>query len=202
MLNRFKNRWFLDLLAMVLFVIPQSGAVSAANPTAAEAAQMLSGRELGSTPMLEDLEELCDRIGGRPTGSEACNRAVDWAVAKFRAAGVDAVHTESYTIPNLWLSGKSEGECLEPARFPIRLAAAPGTASTPAVAIEAPLVDVGEGSAEGFAVPGEKARGAIALVHSRQMETAEDLFREYARDRPLLAQLPRSAERSVLFAQG
>jgi len=199
MLNRFKKRWFLDLLAVALFAIPQNLAVSAANPTAAEAAQMLSGRELGSTPMLEDLEELCDRIGGRPTGSEACDRAVNWAVAKFRAAGVDAVHTESYLIPNLWLGGRSEGECLEPARFPIRLAAAPGTASTPAGALEAPLVDVGEGSAEGFAVLGEKARGAIALVHSRQMETAADLFREYTRDLPLLALAEKAGVAALLL---
>ena len=54
-----------------------------------EAARLLAGRALGQTPMLDDLEELCDRIGGRPTGSKACERAVGWAAVKFRAAGLE-----------------------------------------------------------------------------------------------------------------
>ena len=61
----------------------------------ADIAQRLAGRALGPTPMLGDLRELC----GRPTGSPACERAIDWAAAKFKAAGADAVATEPFTVP-------------------------------------------------------------------------------------------------------
>ena len=53
---------------------------------------------LGPTPMLEDLGALTDGIGGRPTGSEANLAAVDWALARFRAAGVDA-RREAFQMP-------------------------------------------------------------------------------------------------------
>ena len=38
---------------------------------------------LGDTPMRSDLETLADRFGGRPTGSSANLRAVDWALGRF-----------------------------------------------------------------------------------------------------------------------
>jgi Iap family predicted aminopeptidase len=149
--------------------------------------------------MLEDLRELCDRIGGRPTGSPACDRAVRWAAEKFRAAGVDAVSMESYTLPALWLGGKAEGACLAPAQFPIRLVAAPFSGSTPGGPIEARLVDAGEGSSEAFSKLGSTARGAIALVTSRELKTFDDLFEEYSRDGPLLESAQKAQVAAVLL---
>ena len=122
MLKGHKKYFLLVAVAATLTVLPRDVLVPAANPAAEnEAVQMLVGHELGKTPMLSDLEEMCDRIGGRPTGSEACNRAVDWAVEKFKAAGVDSVHTEKYTLPSLWLGGKADAECLSPAKFPVHV---------------------------------------------------------------------------------
>ena len=57
---------------------------------------------LGSTPMEEDLRVLTDEIGGRATGSEANRRSVEWALERFRNAGVDA-RAEAFTMPELWL---------------------------------------------------------------------------------------------------
>ncbi len=160
--------------------------LASADGPANVAAQRLAGRAVGATPMLDDLRELCDHIGGRPTGSPACNRATQWAVEKFRAVGVDSVSLESYTLPALWLGGSAEGQCLSPERFPLRLVAAPFSGSTPGEAIEAPLVDAGDGSREAFAKLGAAARGAVALVTSREIKTFDDLFEEYARDGPIL----------------
>src|SRR5215472_16731737 len=112
--------------------------LASADGLANGAAQRLAGRVVGATPMLDDLRELCDHIGGRPTGSPACSRATQWAAEKFRAAGVDSVSLESYTLPALWLGGSAEGQCLSPERFPLRLAAAPFSGSTPGEAIEGP----------------------------------------------------------------
>ncbi len=52
---------------------------------------------LGDTPLVEDLRQLTDEIGGRPDGSEANRRSVDWALEKFRAAGVEA-RKEAFTV--------------------------------------------------------------------------------------------------------
>ena len=54
-----------------------------------EAGQRIVGRTFGPTPLLADVQELCDRVGGRPTGSPACERAIEWATGKFRSAGAD-----------------------------------------------------------------------------------------------------------------
>src|SRR5712671_5610771 len=87
--------------------------------------QRLAGRAFSDTPILSDLHELCDGIGGRPTGSAACTRAIEWAAAKFKAAGADSVVTESFTIPQSWVAQSAVAECIAPERFPLRIAAAP-----------------------------------------------------------------------------
>ncbi|HTP35857.1 MAG TPA: M20/M25/M40 family metallo-hydrolase [Candidatus Acidoferrales bacterium] len=153
--------------------------------TADDVQQHLVGRAFTGTAILEDLHELCDGIGGRPTGSPACNRAIDWAVAKFRAAGADSVVTETFTVPKLWLPEAAEAECMAPERFVLRVAAAPHSDSTNGP-IEARLVDAGEGSPDAFAKLGASTRGAIALVMSREMRTFDDLFAEYTKSGPML----------------
>jgi len=55
------------------------------------------------TPIEEDLQELCDHIGGRVTGSDANQRAVEWAYKKFIDANV-SVEKDPFEMPTLWLS--------------------------------------------------------------------------------------------------
>jgi hypothetical protein len=164
-----------------------------------QAAELLATRERGSTPLVDDLRELCDGIGGRPTGSKACARAVDWAAARFRAAGVDSTWTETYTIPSSWVGGFDHADCLAPSEFPIRLASAPFTPPTPGrQPLEAPLVNAGDGSPESFARLGKKARGAIALVLSPEMKSEGDLFAEYGRDGTMFAAAERAGVAALL----
>jgi hypothetical protein len=180
----------------------QKMARKAGNAVDPAAAQRLAGRALGTTPMLDDLRELCDRVGGRPTGSKACERAVQWGIQKFGAIGVDKILEESFPIPtNLWLPESAEAACLAPETFAIRLVAAPYSPSTPGDRpLEARLVDAGDGTPEAFAKLGSAARGAIALVKSREMKTLNDLFAEYLRNSPL-AEAARKAEVSALLLQ-
>lgn len=145
----------------------------------------LTRRALGETPLEQNLRELCDGIGGRPTGSDACRRAEQWALKKFRDAGFAEAHLELYTVPNLWLGGAAEAAVMSPAAFPVRLAAAPFTPSTKG-AVEAAVVDAGEGSAADFAKLGARGRGALLLIHSREMKTLDDLFAEYMRNPVLI----------------
>ncbi|HTP89731.1 MAG TPA: hypothetical protein VMJ34_22445, partial [Bryobacteraceae bacterium] len=159
--------------------------------------QKLIARAESSTAMIDDLRELCDTIGGRATGSPACERATGWGAAKFRAAGVTNVRLEPYTISRTWLPGTISVEATAPAPFTIRAAAAPTSPST-AAPIEAPLVDVGDGSAEAFAKAG-RLKGAIVLVHSSEMRTLDDLFAEYMRSPGISAAAKKYGAAAVLL---
>jgi hypothetical protein len=108
-----------------------------------DAPQRLAARALGPTPMLDDLRELCDGIGGRPTGSAACDRSVEWAARKFREAGISKVSMESFEVPSLWLPVSAEASAIAPESFSIRIAAAPFSPSTRGT-LEAALVDAGD----------------------------------------------------------
>jgi carboxypeptidase Q len=195
MINRSSIKIFLICVAVSFTAIITPGSMIDSG------AQRLAGRAVGMTPMPDDLRELCDRIGGRPSGSQACERSIEWAAAKFKAAGVDSVSLESFTVPNLWLAESAEAACISPEPFSIRLVAAPYSPSTPeGRPLEARLVDAGDGSSEAFARLGETARGAIALVRTKEMKSFDDLFEEYLRNSPLL-EAAKKAQVSGLMLQ-
>ncbi len=133
---------------------------SAPAPASGPVPRLLS-RALGPAPVEADLASLCDGIGGRPTGSRACDRAVDWALGRLRDGGVDA-RTEEWTLPRAWLPTREEGSCLAPARFPLRVAALPRSPATPPGGIEAPVAVLSEGER-----PGAASAGRILLVATR-----------------------------------
>lgn len=177
-------------VALAITLVVLSGAVGAVRPEG-DAAR-LARRAGGPSPLAADLAELCDRIGGRPTMSPYCRRAVDWAAAKLTAAGVDSVALEPFPMPVNWLPDEASAWCTMPEEFELRIAACPLTPSTPGDgAIEAPLVHVGGGSPDAIAKAGSALEGAIALVTQEEMTSLERLFGEYlvtrARDEALAA---------------
>src|SRR3954453_494724 len=96
-------------------------------PAAAEdtARARLIAALLGPTPLADDLEALTDRIGGRPTGSEANRRAVDWAIARLSEAGVSA-RRERFAVGDQWLERSARAEIRgEGIAFVPRIAAMP-----------------------------------------------------------------------------
>ncbi len=58
---------------------------------------------LEDTPIEEDLQELCDAIGGRVTGSEENTRAVEWAYNTFKDTGVEKVWKQPFEMPVKWI---------------------------------------------------------------------------------------------------
>ncbi|HYM62142.1 MAG TPA: M28 family peptidase [Thermoanaerobaculia bacterium] len=153
----------------------------------------------GSHVVIDQTRELTDKIGGRPTGSPACVRAEEWAAAKLRAAGVDDVRLERYVLPATWRSDAATASCLSPEAFPLRIVACPLTVSTPkGEALEATLVDFGDGSPEALAkVPPSK--GKIAFVHSAIMKSLDDLFGDYFRVLTLLDAAHKSGVAAMLI---
>lgn len=145
----------------------------------AEDAARLVAAMLGETPLIEDLRQLTDEIGGRATGSAANERSVAWALARFEAAGV-AARAEAFEMPELWLEESAAAVIAgDGVRYAPRVAAMPFSADTPEGGATAPLVDAGAGTGEDFARLGAAARGAFALITMPVLEDIPGLFTEY-----------------------
>ncbi|MGC1418227.1 MAG: M20/M25/M40 family metallo-hydrolase [Candidatus Acidiferrum sp.] len=164
----------------------------------AQAAAKILPQVLGPSPMEENLRRLTDDIGGRVTGSPEMAKAVEWAVAAFRAEGIE-VHTEKYTLPATWSEGNTRLELLGPAHFPVSLVAEGWSPATPSGGIEANLADVGYGTEDDFARAGSSIKGAILLVHSDIGSTWADLFNEYLRPPEIIQRALRDGASAILW---
>ena len=80
----------------------------------AQATPKIIESALGPSPLETNLRRLTDEIRGRVTGTPRMERAVAWAVAAFRAAGVDDVHTEKFTVPAVWAQRPARVDMLAP----------------------------------------------------------------------------------------
>ena len=182
---------------------PQSSQASAGcsisdASSCAQAAAKILPLVMGPSPMEENLRRLTDEIGGRVTGSPEMAKAVEWAVAAFRAAGVD-VHTESYSLPVTWSEGDTRLELLGPVNFPVRLKSTGWSPATPAAGIEANLLDVSYGTEDDFACAGAGIKGAILLVHSDIGSTWPDLFNEYLRPPDIIKRAVQGGASAILW---
>jgi carboxypeptidase Q len=158
---------------------PSSLVCSATEASCAEAASKILPQVLGPSPLEENLRRLTDEVGGRVSGTPQMAKAVDWAVAAFRAAGIE-VHTEKYQLAHSWSEGDTRLEILGSQNSPVRLVSEGWSPATPPGGIEANLIDVGFGTADDFAKAGATVKGAILLVSSEIGSTWADLFNEYA----------------------
>src|SRR5277367_817988 len=170
---------------------------------------------LEPSPLQSNLQHLTDEIGGRVPGTPAMQQAVQWGVNAFKAAGADSVHTEEFSIPNSWAEGATEMTVRTPANddgiggaskpslvmpffsFRVRcvsIAWAPALAEVKHV----PIVDIGDGSAEGFKKAGDIA-GKIVLVHTVVLKTWDDLFAEYTKAPPVISAARRGKALAVAF---
>jgi Zn-dependent M28 family amino/carboxypeptidase len=130
-----------------------------------------------------NLRELTDEIGGRVPGTLAMERAVQWGVAKFKAAGADSVQVEKFSIEHGWAEGTTQATAhiTGGGEFSLRVVS---LGWGPAAALHGvPVVDLGSGSVEDFArlKSADGIKGKAVLVHTSTMKTWEDLFAEYMR---------------------
>jgi hypothetical protein len=173
-------------LAAFRLAVPAIALVAAATMIEAQStaqapndARRLVAAMLGETPLLDDLADLADRVGGRPTGSEANLRSVEWSLARFQEAGVMA-RKEAFTMPGLWLERSASAVVRgDGVGFAPRVAAMPFSTGTASGGQTAPLLDAGSGSAADFQRLGGAARGAFALVETPLLTDIEGLFAEY-----------------------
>ncbi len=144
----------------------------------------------------ENLRVLTDEIGGRVPGTPAMQKAVQWGVDAFKAAGADSVHTEEFTMPASWAEGNTEVNIVGPVKFHVRAVSLAW--SPPLKPTTARVVDVGMGSDTEFANAGDMA-GAIVLAHSDVLKTWEDLFNEYYRAPGIIAHAVKGKALAIAF---
>ena len=142
-------------------------------------ADQIINQALKPSPIEDNLRRLTDEIGGRVPGTPALDKAVAWGVEAFKAAGADNVHTESFSIRQSWAEGATKMSVVAPEQFEVRLVS---FAWAPALSAQhhVRVVDVGDGSPEGFKKVGD-IKSAVVLVHSEEMAKWDDLFAEYLR---------------------
>jgi hypothetical protein len=179
-------------------------------PAKDEDATLIIHSALQPSSLESNLRQLTDEVGGRVPGTPAMQRAIQWGVEKFKAAGADNVHTEEFTIPNSWAEGATEmtvsatGTALDPeltqipkVEFRVRCVA---IAWAPALtaAKHVPVVDVGNGTADSFKKAGDIS-GKIVLVHTVVLKTWDDLFAEYTNAPPIIESADKGGAIAVAF---
>jgi len=174
-------------IAALAIVLSVAAAHAAARQDKAPSdAQMRLAEALtSSTELASDLRYVCDRIGGRLTGTDACRLAVSWTKSRFEEAGLDRVSLEPFSMPRSWLPGVVSASVVSPAAWDLSAATVPFSPDTRG-SLQAPLFDAGSGSPADIERAGVAAAGAIGLVRTAEMKTLGDLFAEYMRDREMM----------------
>ena len=184
-------------LCILLFAIPLCGAL------AQDSADKVITEALKPSALEANLHRLTDEIGGRVPGTPAMQKAVDWGVDAFKAAGADSVYTENFTLPISWaeaatdVSVTAQNGAKPVAQFRVR---AVSVAWAPALTLHhhVRVIDVGEGAAEDFTRVGNVA-GALLLVHSEEMKKWEDLFAEYLKAPGIIDRAVKGKARAIAF---
>jgi carboxypeptidase Q len=193
--------WCFLLSAVCLAAVP---------PTDTDDAARIIQAALQPSPLERNLRRLTDEVGGRVPGTPAMERAIDWGVQSFKAAGADSVHTEEFTIPHSWAEGATQmtisakGTALDPKLtqisevvFRVRCVSIAWAPALNAVK-HVPVIDMGSGSPAEFAKAGD-IFGKILLVHSVVLKTWDDLFAEYSNAPPVIAAAVKGKATAVTF---
>src|SRR5262249_31369387 len=72
-------------------------------------AKIIAQVKADQAQLQSDLTYLADRIGPRLTGTPQLDQASHWTEAQFKAAGLENVHLEPWTIANSWTRGQNWG---------------------------------------------------------------------------------------------
>src|SRR5512133_1354713 len=75
---------------------------------------------LKPSPLETNLHRLTDEIGGRVPGTPAMQRAVQWGVEAFKAAGADKVQKEDFSVRASWSGGANTASVVAPESFKLR----------------------------------------------------------------------------------
>jgi carboxypeptidase Q len=102
------------------------------------------------TPIISDLKELTDKIGGRLTGTQANKKSVNWALKKFHGAGVSA-KKESFMMPRAWSEKSISAKVFNSnIKFSPRIVTMPFTKKTHYQGLTAKVINIDKGNKSDF----------------------------------------------------
>src|SRR2546428_7206937 len=102
-------------------------------------------------------------IGPRLTGSASYERAADWAASELRAAGIERVGFEPFSIPDGWERERASARLVAPIQRPVPIAALGWTPAPAGGEIEAEIVTLNDVAPEKVAAQHSLA-GRIVLL--------------------------------------
>lgn len=155
------------LISAILFL---NAFAAIAEPIAANVAA-LQDAALKDELAWELTEGLTTEIGARMAGTEAEERARNWAVAKLKSLGFSNVRIEHFDMP-VWTRGEERAEVLSPFPQKLLITALGNSASTPKDGISAQVV--GFDSLEALkSAPEAAVRGRIVFVNHNMQPTQD-----------------------------
>ena len=125
--------------------------------------QKLINAALEDTEGMARLEFLCDRIGNRVTGSVNLQRAITWAAAEMKKAGLENIQTQPVKVP-LWIRGKESATLLGPVTKSLTMLGLGLSVGTPKEGITADVV-IATSFEDLTAMGREKVAGKIVLFN-------------------------------------
>ncbi|HWX65222.1 MAG TPA: M20/M25/M40 family metallo-hydrolase [Rhodanobacter sp.] len=167
----------LPLTLLAASLLSATGIASAANPattisaTAVKTAEHLRDKAMHDDTGYRIVESLTTEIGPRLAGSDADQRARDWAVAKFKALGYDKVYTEAVTYP-LWVRRSEHAAIVAPFAQPLVLTALGYSPGTPKGGLTAQVVKFDSLDALKAADPAS-VKGKIVYIGYRMQRTKD-----------------------------
>jgi carboxypeptidase Q len=156
-------RHVLTCASIVLLVGLKTLSSAQISPDVQATARQLAG-SIYIGPSMTTLRELTDGFGGRLSGSPAYNRAVDWAVAKFRSYGIRNAKTEPFMIPNGWDRGPASGKILSPVYRPLHIESLGWAPSTPSGGVKGEVIVIDDISADAIKAKASQINGKIVML--------------------------------------
>lgn len=160
------------LLPVFLSALLATSPASAAEPT-----DLLAGEIAARSEIRRNLEELCDDIGPRMTGTPGLQRAQEWAMRKLASYGASQIRLESYELGRPWQRGPVHARLLNASGIELNVMQKAWTAGTRGtVRADVAVLNVKTLTEFNAALPGLK--GKIVLAEATPREAPKHALRE------------------------
>ncbi|QDP18567.1 M28 family peptidase [Sphingomonas xanthus] len=157
--------------AAAALLVSASPLLAQAMPPPDKVAQLRDAAHEGDQYAWEITEGLTTEVGPRLAGTEAEERARNWAVAKLRQMGFANVRVESFDMP-VWTRGNESAEILAPFPQPMVVTALGNSASTGPGGVTGEIVAFDSVDAL-QAAPDQAVKGKIVFVDHRMPATQD-----------------------------
>jgi carboxypeptidase Q len=155
------------------FGLASACALVGQDPGKAAAPEQLIQEIRTHSELMKNLEELCDGIGARLTGSTQLRAAQAWAMAKLKSYGAVNVHEEAYDFGKPWRRGVARARLLNANGQSLNIAQMGWTEGTRGV-VKGDVVVLDVKTLAEFKAIAPGLAGKIVLVISRPRATAEE----------------------------